>query len=75
MVHIGWFVPLKYLGREIRIELQMSSLNGWLAPLAGRARLVGPPVLPEQRIDDDAIVARRMSEHLLASVRHGAVRR
>lgn len=75
MVYTGWLVPLKHLGREIRIELQMSSLNGWLAPLARMARPDAPPVLPEQRIDDDAIVARRKSEQLLASVRHGAVRR
>ena len=75
MAQTNWLTPFARSGREIRIELRMSLQVSRLASLGRRDRTPDAPVLPEQRIEDAQIVARRNAENFLQSVRHGAVRR
>jgi hypothetical protein len=53
----------------------MSFQESRLAALGRRVRTPEVPLLPEQRIDDQQLVARCEAERFLQSVRHGAVRR
>jgi hypothetical protein len=75
MVQTNWLTPFAQIGRELRIELRMSWQGSRLASLAPGSRKQDIPLLPEQRIVDDHIVAQHKAELFLQSVRHGAVRR
>jgi hypothetical protein len=75
MVQSSWLIPFIQVGRELRIELHASFPQIRTAQLILRARRPSAPVLPDQRIDDEHIVARRKADALLSSVRLGAVRR
>lgn len=75
MVQTSWFAPFTQIGRELRIALRMSLRESRFAELVYRARPTNAPILPEQRVDDERIVAQRKAEVILQSVRHGAVRR
>jgi hypothetical protein len=75
MVQTNWLAPFAQIGRELRIELHMALQELRLTALHRAPRRPDTPILPEQRLDDERIVAQRKAENLLQSVRHGAVRR
>ncbi len=66
--------PILQIGREIRIEFAMLLGASRLGQVQRRVR-AQPPLLPEQRIEDERIFEQRAAESFLQVVRHGAVRR
>lgn len=75
MVQASWKIPVTQVGRELRIELRATFRESRLADAWARLRPADVPTLPDQRIDDERILAQRKAGNLLESVRLGAVRR
>lgn len=66
--------PLALIGRELHIELVAVLGSGRLGTTRLQSKST-PQVLPEQRVEDTAILEVRKADTLLQMVRHGAVRR